>query len=68
MEKVTLNVEGMSCPHCVRAVSDAVSELPGVADVSIDLAEKTVKVEFDPTKSTLDNIKAEITDQGYTVA
>ena len=30
MEKVTLNVEGMSCGHCVKAVEGSVGELNGV--------------------------------------
>lgn len=30
-------VEGMTCDHCVRAVTDEISDLPGVADVAVDL-------------------------------
>jgi copper chaperone len=30
---VKLSVEGMSCDHCVRAVTDALSKVPGVAHV-----------------------------------
>lgn len=67
MEKTVLNVEGMSCEHCVSAITKAVDALPGVAGVAVDLAAKTVTVEHDPTKSPPQKIKAEIEDQGYEV-
>ncbi|NLL76417.1 MAG: copper chaperone CopZ [Clostridiales bacterium] len=67
MEKVILYVEGMSCEHCVRAVTDAVGALSGVFGVAVDLDNKTVEVEFDPGKVSTDEIKAEIEDQGYDV-
>jgi copper chaperone len=68
MEKTVLNVEGMSCEHCVKAVTNAVGALPGVAGVSVDLAGKTVAMEYDPAQTPLDKIKGEIEDQGYDVA
>jgi copper chaperone len=33
----TYTVSGMTCGHCVSAVSDEVSRLPGVRDVVIEL-------------------------------
>ena len=33
-----LAVDGMTCAHCVAAIDRAVSSLPGVRDVAIDLA------------------------------
>lgn len=68
MEKTKLNVEGMSCEHCVKAVTNAVGALPGVAGVAVDLAAKTVTVEHDPAQCAVDKIKAEIEDQGYEIA
>lgn len=67
MEKTTLKVDGMSCEHCVKAVTGAVGALSGVTNVAVDLAAKTVTVEYDPVNTALDNIKAEIEEQGYDV-
>ncbi len=67
MEKTVLHVNGMSCEHCVRAITNAVGPLPGVSSVAVDLRERTVAVEYDPAKVTLDKIKFEIEDQGYDV-
>jgi len=33
----TYRVTGMTCDHCVRAVTDEMSAIPGVRDVEIDL-------------------------------
>ena len=33
----TINVKGMSCGHCVSAVTDALNALEGVENVSVDL-------------------------------
>ncbi|CDZ23983.1 hypothetical protein CCDG5_0857 [[Clostridium] cellulosi] len=69
MAKVTkvLNVNGMSCSHCVNAVKTAVGGLDGVDNVVVDLEGKTVTVEFDAEKLTVDDIKNAIEDQGYDV-
>ena len=41
MEKSIIRVDGMSCQHCVKAVSGAVNALPGIESVEVDLAAKT---------------------------
>lgn len=64
MDKKVLKVEGMSCSHCENAVKKAVGALDGVSSVSVDLKGKTVTVEYDSAKVSLDDIKNEIEDQG----
>jgi copper chaperone CopZ len=34
----TYHVTGMTCEHCVRAVTSELSKLPGVTSVHVDLA------------------------------
>jgi copper chaperone len=67
MEKLTLQVDGMSCEHCKNAVTKAVSALPGVSSVDVDLKAKTVTVQHDPSLATLEKIKAEIQELDYEV-
>ncbi|WP_026692044.1 copper chaperone CopZ [Peribacillus kribbensis] len=67
MEKTTLNVNGMSCGHCVKAVEGSVGELSGVNSVKVHLKEGKVDVEFNPSEVSLDKIKETIDDQGYDV-
>lgn len=65
MTKVTLNVKGMSCGHCVNAVEAAVRQA-GAAG-SVDLASGTVTIEYDESAVTLEQLKQAIEDQGYDV-
>ena len=67
MEKVTLNVQGMSCGHCVKAVEGSVGVLNGVSSVKVDLKSAKVDVEFNSQEVSLDKIKETIDDQGYDV-
>ncbi|WP_462412185.1 copper chaperone CopZ [Neobacillus sp. Marseille-QA0830] len=67
MEKITLNVEGMSCQHCVKAVEGSVGKLAGVESVKVNLDAATVDVEFNSNKVSLNQIKEAIDDQGYDV-
>lgn len=38
MSTATYSVVGMTCGHCVNSVTEEVRQVPGVTDVSVDLA------------------------------
>ncbi|MCV7419870.1 heavy-metal-associated domain-containing protein [Mycobacterium yunnanensis] len=59
---VLFEVHGMSCAHCVAAITSAVTPLPGVTSVDVALAEGTVRVEGTPD---VDAVTAAIEDAGY---
>lgn len=61
------HVEGMSCSHCVAAVTNAAKGLPGVVSVAVDLGKKEARVEYDDAAVTPEKIRAAIEDQGYDV-
>lgn len=67
MEQVTLNVQGMSCEHCVKSVEESVGSLAGVSTVEVHLDTGTVDVSFDKDKIKIEQIKEKIEDQGYDV-
>ncbi|MDR2903582.1 MAG: copper ion binding protein [Clostridiales bacterium] len=67
MEKSTIQVEGMACDHCVKAIQTAVGALAGVQAVAVDLAQKTVTVSHDAGKAPIAAIHTAIEDQGYEV-
>jgi copper chaperone len=62
---MVLEVRGMSCGHCVAAITSAVSTLPGVAGVNVDLGGGTVRVDGTPDTA---EVLAAIEDAGYDVA
>jgi len=60
-----LQVENMSCGHCVGSVTKAVQGVDPAAQVQIDLASKRVTVE---SSAELGAISAAIVEAGYPVA
>lgn len=66
MNQVTLQVNGMSCMHCVNSIEGAMKALG--ANAKVNLADGTVTVAYDSGKLSLQSIKEAIEDQGYEVA
>jgi copper ion binding protein len=60
----TYSVRGMSCGHCVAAVTAELRELAGVSDVQVDLASGAVTVTSD---AALDRhaVAAAVDEAGY---
>ncbi len=66
----TYDVTGMTCEHCVRAVSDEVGALPGVRDVAVELvvggASQVRVVSDEPL--TADAVREAVDEAGYALA
>ena len=60
-------VVGMTCGHCVNAVTDEVSQLPGVTAVDVDLASGGLTVTSDAPVGD-DAVRAAVEEAGYEVA
>ena len=63
----TYTVTGMTCGHCVQAVSGELSALPGVEDVQVDLASGAVTVTSEAPR-TDDAVRAAVDEAGYELA
>jgi copper chaperone len=66
----TYRVTGMTCDHCVRAVTDEVSAIPGVRDVDVDLVtggESTVRVVSQDALPE-DTVREAVDEAGYQLA
>lgn len=65
MRQLHVDIVGMTCDHCVRAVRTRLSATPGVEvrDVRIGSAD----IVIDPARSTVAEIEDAISDEGYTV-
>ncbi|HEX7909073.1 MAG TPA: cation transporter [Paraburkholderia sp.] len=61
---IEFQVEGMSCQHCVAAVTNAIREHDETARVAVDLASGRVAVD---SAQSVEALKAAIDDAGYTV-
>ena len=62
----TYTVKGMTCEHCVKSVTEEVSEIPGVTGVEVDLPSGRVVVATDqPVDDAA--VRAAVTEAGYEV-
>ncbi|HVC35006.1 MAG TPA: heavy-metal-associated domain-containing protein [Chloroflexota bacterium] len=68
MAQTILNVPDISCEHCQRAIEGALSQEPGVNAVRVDVAAKTVSLDYDPSKISLETVGTILDDEGYAVA
>lgn len=50
---IELNVEKMTCGHCVSAVTKALKDVDPQAQVSVDLATKQVRIETQQAREVL---------------
>lgn len=66
MTTATYTVTGMTCEHCVNAVSSEINQLDGVTDVQVDLASGEVTV---TSAAPLDDaaVAAAVDEAGYQV-
>ena len=67
MANQTLNVEGMTCDHCVQTIKEAVNNLVGISRVELDLENKQVSLEYDKALVKLDSITDKIVEIGFEV-
>ena len=63
MKQLKLDVSGMSCGHCVSAVQEALSAVPGVKVETVEIGAATVS--FDETKVSVGDLVDAVSDAGY---
>lgn len=63
--KQVLTVQGMTCGHCEKAVTQAIRQLDPQAQVAIDRSQNRVEVD---TTQTQEALAQAIREEGYTVA
>ena len=67
MSTATYTVVGMTCGHCVSAVTEEVSHVPGVTGVDVDLASGGLTVTSQaPVEESA--VRAAVVEAGYEVA
>jgi copper ion binding protein len=64
--KTTLKIDGMSCDHCVKHVTNALQELEGVSSAAVSLDDNSAVVDHADIV-TLEAMKAAVAEAGYAV-
>lgn len=68
MKKEKYTVSGMTCAACSAAVERAVSQVPGVSSVNVNLLANVMVVEYDESALDASRIIAAVSDAGYAAA
>lgn len=67
MSETTYTVTGMTCKHCVRSVTEEISEIDGVTGVAADLTTGAVTVTTDRQVDDTD-VRSAVEEAGYQLA
>jgi copper chaperone CopZ len=65
--QTTYLITGMTCGHCVSAVTGELSGLPGVSAVEVDLSTGSALVTSDAALP-LDDVRSAVDEAGYVLA
>ena len=66
-KKIVLNIGGMSCVNCARAIEKALGKLNGVTHATVNLAAEKALIDYNPDIVDQKTIEDTITEVGYQV-
>jgi len=61
----TLRIQGMTCDHCVKHVTQALQAVPGVKQAKVSLEPALAQVEFDAGQASLSQLQEAVSEAGY---
>ena len=65
--KEVLNVDGITCDHCVNIIEEAVVNLAGISSIEVNIEKKQVIVELDDKQAKLGDLIDKITEAGFEI-
>ncbi|MFH1639577.1 MAG: heavy metal translocating P-type ATPase [Chloroflexota bacterium] len=68
LEKAKVNIVGMTCTTCAATIEKGLSETPGIAQASVNLATDKATFSYDPSQIDLPGIKEIVSGLGYEMA
>jgi copper chaperone len=67
MATTVLNVPDISCEHCERTITGALTPVEGVQAVNVNIPAKQVQVDYDPRQVSLERMKDILKEEDYPV-
>jgi copper chaperone len=67
MANTVLNVPDISCEHCERTITNALTPVSGVRAVSVDIPGRQVHVDYDESQLSVDRMKEVLEEEDYPV-
>ena len=65
LQTITVKVPGMTCTACEVPIRDALTNTPGVVSADVSYQRGDARLEYDPEKTNVDQIKRAIDSTGY---
>ena len=65
--KEVLNVDGITCEHCVKTIKEAIVNVVGIFSVQVNIEKKQVIIEFDEKQAKPEDLIDKITEAGFEV-
>ncbi|MFN0147550.1 MAG: heavy-metal-associated domain-containing protein [Dehalococcoidia bacterium] len=62
-QTITFDITGMTCEHCVKAITTAVKDVPGVLDVKVSLESNSAEVSGELVD--VEKVMAAVAEEGY---
>ena len=63
--ETSLDVQGMSCPSCIRHIKEALQEVEGVSDIDVRLAQGKVVVRHEADGPPISALVGALQEAGY---
>ncbi|PKL70258.1 MAG: copper-translocating P-type ATPase [Methanomicrobiales archaeon HGW-Methanomicrobiales-1] len=63
--QVTIKVGGMMCATCVETIETSLKELPGIVTATVNLGTEKAYITYNPSLTSIDDMKKAIEDAGY---
>ncbi|HLZ29953.1 MAG TPA: heavy-metal-associated domain-containing protein [Chloroflexota bacterium] len=67
MATTVLNVPDISCEHCERTITNALTPVDGVRTVKVDIPTRQVRVEYDESVVDVNKMKDILQEEDYPV-
>jgi copper chaperone len=67
MATTVLSIPTISCGHCEKTITEALTPLAGVGSVRVDIPSKQVTVEYDDGATNVEQFKDVLAEEDYPV-
>jgi copper chaperone len=67
MATTVLTVPDISCEHCERTITNALTPVEGVRNVRVDIPTRQVRVDYDEARVSVDQMKDVLQEEDYPV-
>jgi len=65
LKKATIKIDGMSCQHCVKTVTDVMMGIDGVSQVKVNLKKGEARLKFERDRLDLESLETAIVTAGF---